>query len=274
MLAINITPGDATRMQARSNPGGSRTTRHGVARVISKLGLASRTQAAQWVRDGRVMVNGKIVREPEFSVRMGLDAVALVDGTPVDGPGLVAAGYRYLALNKPRGLVTTTRDERGRDTVYRCFDGAGLPWVAPAGRLDKASEGLLLLSNDPAWAARLTDPETGPDKTYHVQVDAIPDVDVLAALHSGVQVDGDLLSAKSVRLLRVGGKNAWLEIVLDEGRNRQIRRLLAAFDIAVLRLVRVAIGSIALGELPKGKWRDLDSEEISSLSRPSAAPLS
>ena len=177
----------------------------------------------------------------------------------------------YLALNKPRGLVTTARDEQGRDTVYRCFDGARLDgqaigWIAPVGRLDKASEGLLIFSNDPQWAARITDPVSGPDKTYHVQVDTIPDAALPARLVDGIEVDGERLSAKSVVLLRAGAKNAWLEIVLDEGRNRQIRRLLEAFDIGVLRLVRVAIGSLQLGGLPKGQWRELTAAEVEVLS--------
>src|SRR5690606_2624677 len=129
----------------------------------------------------------------------------------------------HLLLNKPRGLVTTTSDEHGRDTVYRCFDGAGLPWIAPVGRLDKASEGLLLFSNDPLWAGRITDPETGPDKTYRVQIATLPGAPLLAALVEGVDAAGARLRAKSARLLRSGTKNAWLEIVLDEGRNRQIR---------------------------------------------------
>ena len=129
-------------------------------------------------------------------------------------------------LNKRRGLVTTTRDEQGRDTVYRCFEGAQLGWIAPVGRLDKASEGLLLFTNDPAWAAQITDPAHGPDKTYHVQIDAIPDAAMLAAMQADVVVEGESLRAKSVLLLRTGEKHAWLEIVLDEGRNRQIRRLL------------------------------------------------
>ena len=161
--------------------------------------------------------------------------------------------------------MTTTSDERGRDTVYRCLDDPALPWLAPVGRLDRASEGLLLFCNDPAWAARLTDPATGPDKTYHVQVDAIPDDAMLAALVMGVDVEGERLRAKSARLLRSGSRNAWLEIVLDEGRNRQIRRLLAAFDLAVLRLVRVAIGDLAMGELPKGQWRNLTADEVRRL---------
>lgn len=233
--------------------------RHGVARALSKQGLASRTQAAAWVREGRVSVNGQVVTDPEFPVRIGVDTLAIAGGmaTPAE--------RRVVMLNKPRGLVTSTRDEQGRDTVYRCLEGGGLPWVAPVGRLDKASEGLLLFSNDPAWAARITDPGTGPDKTYRVQVDVVPDEALLAALQAGRVVDGECLSAKSVSLLRRGEKNSWLEIVLDEGRNRQIRRLLAAFDIAVLRLIRVAIGPLILGDLAKGQWRELDAAEIAAL---------
>lgn len=247
-------------MQKKPFASEGKPTRHGVARVLSKLGLASRTQAAEWVREGRVKVNGRVVRDPEFPVRMLVDAIA-VEGQET------AAERRYLMLNKPRGLVTTASDEQGRETVYRCFDGADMPWIAPVGRLDKASEGLLLFSNDPAWAAAITDPDRGPEKTYHVQVDCIPDAARLAALRVGI-VDGDeKLAAVSATLLRAGEKNAWLEIVLGEGRNRQIRRLLAAFDIAVLRLVRVAIGPLALGELAKGQWRDLRTDEISALRR-------
>ena len=169
-------------------------------------------------------------------------------------------------LNKPRGLVTTRSDEQGRETVYSCLTGVDLPWLAPVGRLDKASEGLLLFSNDPEWAARLTSPESGPDKVYHVQIDRLPDAGLLAALQAGVVLEGERLAAKSVQLLRQGQRHAWLEIVLDEGRNRQIRRLLQALDVGVLRLVRVAIGSLGLGDLSKGAWRELSAEEIESLS--------
>lgn len=216
--------------------------------------------AARWIGEGRVAIDGRVVRDPERPVapgaRIAIDGVPLREAAPV-----------HIALNKPRGLVTTANDERGRDTVYRCFDGAGLPWIAPVGRLDKASEGLLLFSNAPAWAARITDPETGPDKTYHVQVDAIPDASTLAALVAGVAADGaeGPLRAKSATLLREGMRNAWLEIVLDEGRNRHIRRLLEAFDIGVLRLVRTAIGDLALGDLAKGAWRPLTVAEIARL---------
>ena len=233
--------------------------RHGLARVLSKRGLCSRSEAERLIREGRVRLDGRVVRDPEHPADV---SVARIE---IDGAGTTAAIPRYLMLNKPRGLVTTARDERGRDTVYRCFDGAGLGWIAPVGRLDKASEGLLLFTNDPQWAARITDPASGPDKTYHVQVDRIPDEATLAALRSGIDVDGAWLRAVSVIVLRAGEKNAWLEIVLDEGRNRQIRRLLAAFDIGVLRLVRVAIGPLALGELPKGRWRELSAGEVAAL---------
>ena len=229
---------------------------------MSKRGVCSRTQAVEWIRAGRVRVDGRIVRDPEFPTIHGVSRID-IDGTDLDA---AAATRRYLMLNKPRGLVTTARDERGRDTVYRCFDGTGFGWIAPVGRLDKASEGLLLFSNDPAWAARITDPASGPDKTYRVQVDRIPLEADLRAMRAGVERDGALLRAKSVALLRVGGKNAWLEIVLDEGRNRQIRRLLEALDIGVLRLLRVAIGGLQLGELPKGHWRELTAEEVEQLS--------
>ena len=204
-------------------------------------------------------VNGLLVRDVEYPVRQGLDRI------DIDGESLTAVSRRVVMLNKPRGLVTTTKDEKGRDTVYRCFDGASLPWLAPVGRLDKASEGLLLFSNDPLWAARITDPASGPDRTYHVQIDRLPDAALLRALERGVTEGADHLAARVVRCLRSGSKNAWLEIVLDEGRNRHIRRLLTAFEISISRLVRVAIGPLPLGTLAKGRWRDLSIEEIDSL---------
>lgn len=237
----------------------SAVPRHGLARALSKEGVCSRTEATRWIVAGRVAVDGRMVRDPEFPVTKGRQRIT------VDGKAIGIRERCYLMLNKPRGVVTTVSDERGRDTVYRCLEGAELPWMAPVGRLDKASEGLLLFSNDPEWAARITDPDHGPDKTYHVQVDRIPDAALLAALVTGVVSDGDVLAAKSAELLRQGGKNAWLEIVLEEGRNRQIRRLLAAFDIEVLRLVRVGIGGLALGALAKGQWRKLSAEEAISL---------
>lgn len=238
---------------------GKRGARYGLARVLSKRGLCSRTEAERLIRDGRVRLDGSLVRDPEHPADLQRAAIE------IDGARANALERRYLMLNKPRGLVTTLSDEQGRETVYRCFDGAALGFIAPVGRLDKASEGLLLFTNDPQWAARITDPTTGPGKTYHVQVDCIPDEARLRAMRDGVECDGMLLRAKSVALLRSGGRNAWLEIVLDEGRNRQIRRLLAALDIGVLRLLRVAIGTLQLGELPKGQWRELTEAEVAAL---------
>lgn len=239
--------------------------RHGLARVLSKFGIASRTQAARWIEAGRVAVDGRVVRDPERPTDAARERIAL-DGTPIEARQRV-----YLMLNKPRGYVTTASDERGRDTVYALLEGAGLPWLAPVGRLDRASEGLLLFSNDSAWAAAITAPETHLDKTYHVQIDCLPDAPLLAALQAGVDDGGERLAAKSVRELRRGERNAWLEIVLDEGRNRQIRRMLYVLDVAVIRLVRVAIGGLTLGALAKGAWRELTADEAARLAPPSSA---
>lgn len=247
--------------------GAAAAPRFGIARVLNKLGVCSRSQAQALVRDGRVRLNGRLVRDPETP------ADAARDRIEVDGAPAAAATRVYLMLNKPRGYVTTARDERGRDTVYTLLQDIRLPepeagWLAPVGRLDKASEGLLLFSNDSAWAAHLTDPAAHLDKTYHVQIDALPDGGVLERMRQGIDAAGERLAAKRVRELRRGGKNAWLEIVLDEGRNRQIRRLLAALDIGVLRLVRVAIGALALGDLAKGSWRMLGAAEVAALGAP------
>ena len=224
--------------------------------------MGSRTQAAEWVRAGRVRVNGQVVRNAEHPVRQGVDRIA------IDGAESAAAARVVLMLHKPRGLVTTAKDEKGRETVYSCLADAKLPWLAPVGRLDKASEGLLLFSNDPVWAAGITDPARGPLKTYHVQIDRIPLPGLMAQLEAGKQVEGEHLAVQSARILRCGDKHAWLEIVLDEGRNRQIRRLLAAFDVSVLRLMRVAVGSLTLGTLAKGRWRMLTALEIESFAAP------
>jgi 23S rRNA pseudouridine2605 synthase len=234
--------------------------RYGLARVLSKLGICSRSQAQTLVRAGRVKVNGRIVVDPETPADAARDRIV------VDGEEVAARKKIYLALNKPRGYVTTASDEHDRQTVYDLLkNSVAMPpgvWLAPVGRLDKASEGLLLFSNDSVWAARLTDPAAHLDKTYHVQIDALADAELLARLREGIVDAGETLALKSVRELRRGEKNSWLEIVLDEGRNRQIRRVLAAFDIGVLRLVRVAIGPIALGTLAKGEWRELSAEEL------------
>ena len=172
-------------------------------------------------------------------------------------------------LNKPRGLVTTTSDEEGRATVFACLEDQNLPRIFPVGRLDKASEGLLLFTNDTAWAARITDPASRLDKTYRVQVDCLANDALLQKIEKGVSERGDWLRAKRASVLRTGGRNCWLEIVLDEGKNRHIRRLLAALGVNVLRLVRVAIGPLQLASLAKGRWRPLTREETRVLTGPS-----
>jgi 23S rRNA pseudouridine2605 synthase len=231
--------------------------RFGLARVLSKMGVCSRSQARALIFEGRVTVNGRRVLDPEAPVG-GRDQLA-VDGAPVTERGKI-----YLAMNKPRGVVTTASDEKGRQTVYDLLD-PGQGWVGPVGRLDKASEGLLLLTNDSEWAARIADPARHLNKTYHVQVDFVPDSDLLRRIRRGVVAEGDPLRAKSARLLRQGQKNSWLEIILDEGKNRQIRRMLAALGVEVLRLVRVSVGPLALGDLKRGAVRPLTSDEKRAL---------
>lgn len=229
--------------------------------MLSKRGLCSRAEAERLIRAGRVAVRGRVILDPQTPTAETEAAIS------VDGVAAQAPGRRYLMLNKPRGLVTTTHDERARDTVYRCFEGDETGWLAPVGRLDKASEGLLLFTNDPAWAARITDPATGPAKRYHVQVAGLPDAEALARMQAGVVHEGERLAMHTVSVLRNGERNTWLDVVLDEGRNRQIRRILAAMDLEVLRLVRVAIGPLVLGDLGKGAWRELTASERDLLAR-------
>ena len=231
----------------------------GLARALSKLGYCSRSQARALIQAGRVRVNGVPRRDPEWRVNLERDRLQ-VDEQAVRGEAKV-----YLMLNKPRGLVTTAADEQGRDTVFECLAGKGLPFVAPVGRLDKASEGLLLLTNDTAWAARITAPESHLDKTYHVQVDCLADEDLARRIQAGAEAEGELLAARRVSVLRQGARNSWLEIVLDEGKNRHIRRLLAALGVGVMRLVRVTIGPLPLGDLAKGQFRHLTSSEVRDL---------
>ena len=241
-------------------PGGS-ARRVGLARALSKLGYCSRSQATELIRAGRVKLNGTRRRDPETPVHVERDRIE------VDRRMVGAEGKLYLMLNKPRGVVTTASDEKGRDTVYS-YLREGLPWVAPVGRLDKASEGLLLLTNDSEWAARISDPETHLDKTYHVQVGALIDKTLLTEMIKGIRSgNGELLRAKNAGVLRSGPHNTWLEIVLDEGKNRQIRRMLEASNIEVLRLVRVAVGPLVLGNLAKGASRALSGEEKLSVDR-------
>ena len=235
-------------------------------RALSKLGVCSRAEAGRRIAEGRVTVNGKVCTDPGAAADPGRDRIE-VDGRPAGGQAPA-----YIALNKPRGLVTTTSDENGRPTVFTRLEGADLPRVTPVGRLDQASEGLLLFTNDNEWAAALTDPRRRVPKVYHVQVNRPPDAAMAAAFETGADDGGERLRADAASVLRRGEKNGWLEIRLSEGRNRHIRRLAAALGLDVLRLIRVSVGTVALGNLGKGCWRRLDRGEIEALA--AAAGLS
>ncbi|HKH99998.1 MAG TPA: pseudouridine synthase [Candidatus Sulfotelmatobacter sp.] len=240
------------------------TGRTGLARMLSKLGYCSRSRGEELIRTGRVRLNGGVRRDPETPVRADQDRIT------VDGVAIEPQREVYLMMNKARGLVTTASDEKGRETVYSVLEKAGgaLPWVAPVGRLDKASEGLILLTNDSEWGARVAAPATHLEKTYHVHVGSVAGEQIAATLTQGVKSeDGKFLRARRACLLRSGEKNCWLEITLDEGKNRQIRRMLEAQGVEVLRLVRVSIGPLQLGKLAKGAYRPLAAEEKLALDR-------
>jgi 23S rRNA pseudouridine2605 synthase len=217
--------------------------------------------ASKLIRAGEVSLNGTIRRDPEFPVRLDLDRIE------IGGTGLAAQKRIYWMMNKPRGLVTTASDEKGRQTIYSLLDDS-LPWMGPVGRLDKATEGLLLLTNDSEWGARICDPATHLDKTYHVQV-AVVGADVpVKQLLSGISANGgEVLRAKRAQVVRAGDKNTWIEIVLDEGKNRHIRRMFEYFGIEVLRLIRIAVGPVNLGQLEKGKCRNLTADEKDAVDR-------
>ncbi len=234
-------------------------------RALSKLGYCSRTDAVRLIEAGRVTVDGKRARG--VSQRVDLERSVLA----VEGREIAAERRIYLMLNKPRGLVTTRRDPQERGTVYDCLP-PDLPYLSPVGRLDKASEGLLLLTNDTAWAEHLLNPASEVAKTYHVKIDRLADAALIAALTMPIEDRGEVLCATSVVPLRSSGRSSWIEIVLTEGRNRQVRRMLATQDANVLRLVRVAIGNVRLGGLAKGKSRALAAEEVARM-RTTTPPL-
>ncbi len=238
-----------------------KTRRVGLARALSKLGYCSRSQAMELIRAGRVTLNGTTRRDPESPVHLEHDRIE------VNRQSVRAESKIYLMLNKPRGVVTTASDEKGRESVYS-FLSSEYSWVAPVGRLDKASEGLLLLTNDSEWAARISDPQTHLEKTYHVQVGAAVDECFLGAMIKGIRTaNGEILRAKRAAVLRSGAQNTWLEIILDEGKNRHIRRMMEAAGTGVLRLVRVAVGPLILGKLAKGDCRALARDEKRALDR-------
>jgi 23S rRNA pseudouridine2605 synthase len=249
------------RNPRKSAPKSDSSRKIGLARAISKLGFCSRQQAFELIRQGKVRLNGSTPTNPETPVRLRTDHIE------VQGRALKPAEKIYLMMNKPRGIITSAADEKGRDTVYSLLP-PDLTWLAPVGRLDKASEGLLLFTNDSEWNARVTNPETHLDKTYRVQIAAIAVSHLIESFERGVETErNEILRCKRASLLRAGEKNSWLEITLDEGKNRQIRRMLGAFRIEVLRLIRVSIGPLQLGDLPKGAHRSLTPAELTALNR-------
>lgn len=243
-----------------------------LARALSKFGVCSRREAERWIADGRVQVRGAVEREPSRWIDPSRDRV-LVDGRPVgdDTPRVV------LAFHKPVGFVTTRTDPGGRATVYDALGDVG-GWVFPVGRLDRDTSGLLVLTNDHRLGERLTSPEHHVPKTYHARVAGLPDAEALRALREGLPLDdGTVTRPAKVRVLGTprgrdgaspgpqGPGSTWLEIVLTEGKNRQVRRMGAAVGHEVLELVRVRIGRLSLGDLAPGEWRELGPEEVTSL---------
>ncbi len=256
---------------------------HGVARVISKRGFCSRSQAENLVREGRVSLRGKIVRDPDAPAREN-------DEICVDGKHVKASEFIYFMMNKPRGYVTTASDEKGRATVMdlfreqyaKMFPGKAVPHISPVGRLDAASEGLLLFTNDTQWADALLKTKEdkcverasrtsslGHDrvphtKIYRVQVAGMPTAAELSQMEAGFYVPPrvfgepeEFMHAVNAKLYSAGEKNCWLEITLDEGKNREIRRMLAKLGYEVLRLVRIKFCNYELGDLKQGEIKQI-----------------
>jgi 23S rRNA pseudouridine2605 synthase len=224
-------------------------------RALSKLGLATRTQARQLILAGEVRVDGVLIEDPLALVwpeRVRLE---------IGGKRVEQAAPFTLALHKPRGVVTTRSDERGRRTVYDFLAGAP-PHLVPVGRLDLATSGLLLMTNDTRFSAWVTDPENGIPRRYAVTVRGEVSEETARALERGVEEGGQHLGARSAALRKRSRRESHLWIELDEGKNREVRRLFEAFGHEVTRLKRVAFGGLELGDLEPGQWREVPGEEL------------
>jgi 23S rRNA pseudouridine2605 synthase len=227
-------------------------------RVLSKAGLGSRTEARKWIAAGRVQVNGRKVTDPDHWMDLQRDRVSF-DGRPLREVRRV-----YLLLYKPKGYLTTYRDPQGRPTIYDLLPDRDR-YLFPVGRLDLDTSGLLILTNDSAFAERLTNPDYKVPKTYLVKASTNLTDAQLDELRRGVALrDGPTRPARVERIRESGGKTVF-EITIAEGRNRQVRRMVEALDAKVLKLVRVAIGGIRIGELQIGKARELRADEVKGL---------
>jgi len=238
----------------------SRTQLKTLERVLSKSGLGSRADARRWIGAGRVRVNGRLVQTPDHWVDMDRDRVTL-DGRPVR-----AARKIYLLLYKPKGYITTYKDPQNRPTVYDLIADAGA-WLAPVGRLDLDTSGLLIMTNDNQFAERLTNPDYKIPKTYQIKCAGLLSDEQIERLRAGVELSDGPTRPALVARLRDSGKHTHLEMTITEGRNRQVRRMLEAVDSKVLKLVRVAIGPVRIAGLQIGKWRHLTEAEVTELTR-------
>jgi 23S rRNA pseudouridine2605 synthase len=227
-------------------------------RALSRAGLMSRSQAQQAIAQGRVRVNGLRVFDAQTWVDPERDRIE------VDDAALEARKHVYMMLNKPVGFVTTRSDERGRETVYALL-GEHEQWVAPVGRLDRDTSGLLLFTNDSDWAERVTNPASKLFKRYECVAHGALSDEQLERLRAGVQLDDGPTAPARVRRLGEQGGNTRVELAIGEGRNRQIRRMLEAVGSRVIALHRVAVGPLELGALAPGAQRKLKPFEIRAL---------
>ena len=227
-------------------------------RVFSKAGAGSRTDARSWIGAGRVRVNGKVVQNPDHWVDLENDRVTL------DGKPLRPATKTYVLLYKPKGYLTTYRDPEGRPTVYNLVPEVGA-WISPVGRLDLDTSGLLIMTNDTDFTERLTNPDHKVPKTYQIKASTLVSDAQIERLRQGVELADGVTRPAVVTRLRDSEKYTFLEMTIMEGRNRQVRRMLEAVESKVLKLVRVAIGPVRIGDLPIGKWRNLTPEEVHAL---------
>jgi 23S rRNA pseudouridine2605 synthase len=233
-------------------------------RVLSKAGIASRATTREWIQEGRVKVNGKVVRNPDHWVESAKDVVHL------DGLRVREEKKIYIALNKPTGVVTSFGDNRNRSTVYDHLKTLDR-WVFPVGRLDMDTSGLLILTNDTEFGEALLRPESKVPKTYYVKVPGIVTLDEYFKLAYGLDIGrGESTGRAIVRETRSTEKYTWLELIITEGKNRQVRRMCEAIGHPVLKLVRIRIGDLELGDLPPGKFKRLDPADLKKLTRAKA----